>query len=82
MEVEINRRVEELVEKRMASEREKRSQEIELEVQRRVAEAKRVMSREMLEELERQKQLELQRFLEKEVRHCVPLNPPNNFPSL
>lgn len=71
MEVEINRRVEELVEKRMASEREKRSQEIELEVQRRVAEAKRVMSREMLEELERQKQLELQRFLEKEVRHSV-----------
>ena len=73
MEVEINRRVEELVEKRMASEREKRSQEIELEVQRRVAEAKRVMSREMLEEHERQKQLELQRFLEKEVRHSVPL---------
>ena len=67
MEVEINRRVEELVEKRMASEREKRAQEIELEVQRRVAEAKRIMSREMLEELERQKQLELQRFLEKEV---------------
>jgi arginine/glutamate-rich protein 1 len=73
MEVEINRRVEELVEKRMASERERRAQEIELEVQRRVAEAKRVMSREMLEELERQKQLELQRFLEKEVRHSVPL---------
>ena len=73
MEVEINRRVEELVEKRMASERERRTQEIELEVQRRVAEAKRVMSREMLEELERQKQLELQRFLEKEVRHSVTL---------
>lgn len=65
--MEINRRVEEQVEKRMAVEREKRAQEIEQEVQKRLAEARRAMSLEMLEELERQKQLELKRFLEKEV---------------
>lgn len=67
IEVEINRRVEEIVEKRMAVEREKRAQEIETEVQRRLAEARRAMSIEMMEELERQKQYELKRFLEKEV---------------
>ena len=65
--MEINRRVEEIVEKRMTIEREKRTQEIEAEVQRRLSEARRVMSIEMMEELERQKQFELKRFLEKEV---------------
>lgn len=67
MVLEINRRVEAEVEKRMTVEREKRAQEVETEVLKRLAEARRAMSKEMTEELERQKQIEFKRFIEKEV---------------
>jgi hypothetical protein len=68
MEIEINKRVEQLLEQRMAGERERREKEIELEVQKRLAEAKRKLEKEMADELEKQKQIEFKRFLEKEVQ--------------
>lgn len=45
--------------KRVEEELEKRKDEIEREVLRRVEEAKRIMERQLLEELERQRQAEL-----------------------
>ena len=51
--------MEELVAKRVEEELEKRKDEIEREVLRRVEEAKRIMERQLLEELERQRQAEL-----------------------
>lgn len=59
IEEETARRVEELVAKRVEEELEKRKDEIEREVLRRVEEAKRIMERQLLEELERQRQAEL-----------------------
>jgi len=47
------------VAKRVEEELEKRKDEIEREVLRRVEEAKRIMERQLLEELERQRQAEL-----------------------
>lgn len=51
--------MEELVAKRVEEELEKRKDEIEREVLRRVEEAKRIMEKQLLEELERQRQAEL-----------------------
>lgn len=59
IEEETARRVEELVAKRVEEELEKRKDEIEREVLRRVEEAKRIMEKQLLEELERQRQAEL-----------------------
>lgn len=59
IEEETARRVEELVAKRVEEELEKRKDEIEREVLRRVEEAKRIMERQLLEELERQRQAEV-----------------------
>lgn len=51
--------MEELVAKRVEEELEKRKDEIEREVLRRVEEAKRIMEKQLLEELERQRHAEL-----------------------
>ncbi len=59
IEEETARRVEELVAKRVEEELEKRKDEIEREVLRRVEEAKRIMEKQLLEELEKQRQAEL-----------------------
>lgn len=59
IEEETARRVEELVAKRVEEELEKRKDEIEREVLRRVEEAKRIMEKQLLEELERQRHAEL-----------------------
>ena len=61
------RRVEALVKQRVEEELEKRKDEIEAEVLRRVEEAKRIMERQMLEELEKQREAELQSQRAKEV---------------
>lgn len=68
MDMEVTRRVNELLGQRLAAELEKQKHDIEVEVQRRVAEARRRMEMEMNEEFERQKQAEFKRHLEKEVR--------------
>ncbi len=59
IEEETARRVEELVARRVEEELEKRRDEIEHEVLRRVEEAKRIMEAQLLQELERQRQAEL-----------------------
>lgn len=77
--------MEELVAKRVEEELEKRKDEIEREVLRRVEEAKRIMERQLLEELERQRQAELAAQKAREVtlsrlERSPPtfrLNPPN-----
>lgn len=81
IEEETARRVEELVAKRVEEELEKRKDEIEREVLRRVEEAKRIMERQLLEELERQRQAELAAQKAREVtlaerRRCPPPKTP------
>lgn len=49
-----------MVSKRVEEELEKRKDEIEAEVKRRVEEAKRIMEAQMLEELERQRETEIE----------------------
>lgn len=56
--------------KRVEEELEKRKDEIEREVLRRVEEAKRIMERQLLEELERQRQAELAAQKAREVTLC------------
>lgn len=67
IEEEVARRVEELVAKRVEEELERRKDEIEAEVLRRVEEAKRIMEKQMLEELEQQREAELEAQRLKEV---------------
>lgn len=59
--------MEKLVARRVEEELEKRKDEIEVEVKRRVEEAKRLMERQMLEELEKQREAELEAQRRKEV---------------
>ncbi|KAI5107542.1 arginine and glutamate-rich protein 1-A [Silurus meridionalis] len=79
IEEETARRVEELVARRVEEELEKRRDEIEREVLRRVEEAKRIMEAQLLQELERQRQAELSAQKAREVtlgrleRPCHPL---------
>jgi hypothetical protein len=68
MEIEIRRRVEEIVNKRMAEEMARREPEIELEVQKRLIEAKKLMEKSLTEDFERQRQAEFKRIMEKEVK--------------
>jgi hypothetical protein len=68
IETEVAKRVAEQVEKRVADELEKRKDEIEIEVKRRVEEAKVQMELKLIEEFERKKQDELKRQKDKEVR--------------
>jgi hypothetical protein len=67
MEIEIRRRVDEIVSKRMNEELARREPEIELEVQKRLLEAKKLMEKSLTEDFERLKQAEFKRILEKEV---------------
>ncbi len=55
MEDETTKRVEQLVAKRVAEELEKRKDEIEAEVLRRVEEAKKLMEDQLLQEMERKR---------------------------
>ena len=63
-----NRRIEELVAQRVAEELERRKDEIEAEVLRRVEEAKKIMEQQMLEEIERRKQEQIEEARKREVR--------------
>ena len=63
----MNKKVEELVAKRMEDEMKKREEYIEAEVQKRLVEAKRKMEKELYDDFERQKQIEYKKQFEKEV---------------
>ena len=68
IEEKANERIEELVAKRVEEELERRREEIEAEVLRRVAEAKKVMEAQMMEELEKRKAEQLAEAERREVR--------------
>lgn len=61
-------RIEELVDRRVKEELERRRDEIETEVLRRVEEAKNLMEQQMMEELEKRKQEQLRETERREVR--------------
>ena len=63
--------MEELVAKRVEEELEKRRDEIEAEVLRRVEEAKRLMEQQMLEELEEKKRQQEEEQKKREVRYFL-----------
>ena len=65
---EANKRIEEMVSKRVEEELERRRDEIEAEVLRRVEEAKKVLEAQMLEEMEKRKQEQLEEAKRREVR--------------
>lgn len=65
------KRIEEMVAQRVAEELEKRKDEIEAEVLRRVEEAKQIMERQMLEELERRRKERLEEENRREVSYFV-----------
>ena len=60
---------------RVEEELEKRKDEIEQEVLRRVEEAKRIMEKQMLEEMERQRQVEMEAQKKKEVKSDTNVQP-------
>ena len=57
--------------KRITEEMARRESEIELEVQKRLNEAKKLMEKNLIEEFEKQRQFEYKRMLEKEVNKHV-----------
>ena len=65
--MEAQKRIEELVAKRVEEELEKRREEIEAEVLRRVEEAKKVMEEQMMQELEARKKEQLEEARRREV---------------
>jgi len=67
VEEETAKRIEEMVAKRVAEELERRKDEIEAEVLRRVEEAKAIMEKEMMEELQRQRLAQLEEERRREV---------------
>lgn len=67
IEEETAKRIEEMVAQRVAEELEKRKDEIEAEVLRRVEEAKQIMEKQMLEELERRRKERLEEEARREV---------------
>ena len=67
-EMEVNKRVEELINVRLMLELKKSEELIENEVKKRVCVAKKNLEKEMLEELERLKQIEYKKQIEKEVK--------------
>ncbi len=71
VEEETVKRIEEMVAQRVAEELEKRKDEIEAEVLRRVEEAKQLMERQMLEELERRRKERLEEENRREVSYLV-----------
>ena len=76
IEEEANKRIEDLVAKRVAEELERRREEIEAEVMRRVEEAKKIMEAQMLQEMEKRKQEQLEEARRREVR-LDPTRPPS-----
>jgi hypothetical protein len=78
VEEETAKRIEEMVAKRVAEELERRKDEIEAEVLRRVEEAKAIMEKEMMEELQRQRLAQL----EEERRREVATDNPSTFKTL
>lgn len=72
VEEETAKRIEEMVAKRVAEELERRKDEIEAEVLRRVEEAKAVMEKEMMEELQRQRLAQLEEERRREVATNCP----------
>ena len=69
IEEETAKRIEEMVAQRVAEELEKRRDEIEAEVLRRVEEAKQIMEKQMLEELERRRKERLEEEARREVSY-------------
>jgi len=67
IEVETNKRIEELVARRVEEELERRRDQIEEEVLRRVEEAKKVMEEQMMKELEIKKKEQLEEARKREV---------------
>lgn len=67
VEEETAKRIEEMVAKRVAEELERRKDEIEAEVLRRVEEAKAIMEKEMMEELQRQRLAQMEEERRREV---------------
>ena len=67
IEEEVSKRVEKLVAERVAEQLESRSDEIEIEVLRRVEVAKKLLEKEMLAELQKKKENELLQQHQKEV---------------
>jgi len=76
IEEEANKRIEDLVAKRVEEELERRRDEIEAEVLRRVEEAKKIMEAQMLEELERRKQEQLEEAQRREDVYGIRSTPP------
>lgn len=74
MDAEIERRVQEEITKRMELEMEKQKESIEVEIQRRVSEARKQIERELTEEHERHKQHDYKLQLEREVCKLVNSN--------
>jgi 23S rRNA C2498 (ribose-2'-O)-methylase RlmM len=74
MEIEMNKKVEELVTQRIESEIKRREEIIETEVKKRLAEARLKMEKELNDEFEKQKQIEYKKQLEKEVIFCASLS--------
>lgn len=72
MEAEIEKRVAQELTKRLLTEIEKQKDYIETEIQRRVVETRKLVEKEMTEDIEKQKQIEFKKQLEKEV--CSILN--------
>ena len=71
VEDETTKRVEQLVAKRVMEELEKRKDEIEAEVLRRVEEAKKLMEEQLLQELERKRQHQEEEERKKKVSTIV-----------
>ena len=71
IEEEVAKRVEALVAERVEQELEKRKDEIEAEVLRRVDKAKRIMEKQMLEEMEKQREAEVEAQRLKEVKYFL-----------
>ena len=67
IEEEANKRIEELVAKRVAEELERRKEEIEAEVTKRVEIAKKAMEAQMLEDIEKRKQEQIEEAQRREV---------------
>ena len=65
--MEANKRIEDLVAQRVEQELERRREEIEAEVLRRVEEAKKIMEAQMLEEMERKRQEQMEEQKKREV---------------
>lgn len=68
VEEETARRIEIMVQKRVEEELEKRKEEIEADVLRRVEEAKKIMEKEMMEEMEKRRLVLLEEEKKREVK--------------